>query len=148
MRTLRAGLLGLGMMGRTHARVPGSLVGVDLVAVADPSGDRHGVAGPRPVEADLRALLAHGLDYCVVAVPATMHEQVGLALAEAGVHALIEKPLALDSATAALLAGAFRSRGLVGAVGYIERYNPALQQARARIEAGELGELYQVVTRR
>src|SRR5689334_24496742 len=41
----------------------------------------------------------------------------------------------------------FRS-GLVGAVGHIERYNPALQQARARLEAGDLGDVYQVTTRR
>ena len=43
MANLRAGLIGLGMMGRHHARVLGSLEGVDLVAVADPGGD----VGPR-----------------------------------------------------------------------------------------------------
>jgi predicted dehydrogenase len=146
--TLRAGLIGLGMMGRHHARVMSGLEGVDLVAVADPSGDVHGVAGGRPVEPDLEGLLAHDLDYCVVAVPAVHHERIGLTLAAAGVHAMIEKPLALSSATAQRLAAAFDDAGLVGAVGYVERYNPALQQARRRIAAGELGDLYQVVTRR
>jgi UDP-N-acetylglucosamine 3-dehydrogenase len=148
VKPLRAGLLGLGMMGRHHARILGSLDGVELVAVADPSGDVHGVAGGRPLEADVRALLAHRLDYCVVAVPAVFHEEVGLTLAEAGVHTMLEKPLALQSLTARRLAAAFRTAGLIGAVGYVERYNPALQQARKRIAAGELGELYQVVTRR
>ena len=47
MANLRAGLIGLGMMGRHHARVLASLEGVDLVAVADPAGDPHGVAGNR-----------------------------------------------------------------------------------------------------
>jgi len=148
MANLRAGLIGLGMMGRHHARVLGSLPGVDLVAVADPGGDVHGVAGGRPVEADIDALIGHGLDYCMVAVPTIYHEQIGLALAEAGVHAMIEKPLAKDTPASTAVAGAFAARSLVGAVGHIERYNPALQQARARIEAGELGEVYQVVTRR
>lgn len=148
MSALRAGLLGLGMMGRHHARILSSLDGVDLVAVADPSGDAHGVAGGRPLEKDITSLLAHGLDYCVVAVPADHHEEVGLALAAAGVHTLIEKPLAPDYGTALRLTDAFRRAGLIGAVGYVERYNPALQQARRRVEAGELGELYQVVTRR
>jgi UDP-N-acetylglucosamine 3-dehydrogenase len=148
VKPLRAGLLGLGMMGRHHARILGSLDGVELVAVADPSGDVHGVAGGRPLEADVRALLAHRLDYCVVAVPAVFHEEVGLTLAEAGVHTMLEKPRALQSLTARRLAAAFRTAGLIGAVGYVERYNPALQQARKRIAAGELGELYQVVTRR
>jgi predicted dehydrogenase len=136
------------MMGRHHARVLGSLPGVDLVAVADPGGDVHGVAGARPVEADVEALVGHGLDYCMVAVPTIYHEQIGLALADAGVHAMIEKPLAQDTSASTAVASAFSARGLIGAVGHIERYNPALQQARSRIEAGELGDVYQVVTRR
>lgn len=148
MANLRAGLIGLGMMGRHHARVLASLPGVDLVAVADPGGDVHGVSGGRPVEESIEALIGHRLDYCMVAVPTIYHEQIGLALAEAGVHTMIEKPLAQDTASSQALADAFEKKGLVGAVGHIERYNPALQQARARIEAGELGEIYQVVTRR
>jgi predicted dehydrogenase len=84
----------------------------------------------------------------MVAVPTAFHEEVGLALAEAGVHALIEKPLAVDVPAATRLADAFESRGLVGAVGHIERYNPALQSLRARLAQGELGDIYQVVTRR
>lgn len=148
MADLRAGLIGLGMMGRHHARVLSSLPGVQLVAVADPGGDVHGVAGGRPVEADIESLLRHDLDYCMVAVPTVYHEEIGLALADAGVHAMIEKPLAQDVTTATRLAEAFERKGLIGAVGHIERYNPALQQARSRIEAGELGEVYQVVTRR
>ena len=68
--------------------------------------------------------------------------------AEAGVHALIEKPLAYDTTAAKHLAEAFASRGLVGAVGHIERYNPALQSLRKRLENGDLGDLYQVATRR
>lgn len=148
MANLRAGLIGLGMMGRHHARVLASLPGVDLVAVADPGGDLHAVGGGRPIEADVEALLRHGMDYCVVAVPTVHHEEIGLTLAAAGVHALVEKPLAEDTAAAARVARAFADRDLVGAVGHIERYNPALQQARGRIAAGELGEVYQVVTRR
>ncbi|HSF98776.1 MAG TPA: Gfo/Idh/MocA family oxidoreductase [Ornithinibacter sp.] len=148
MANLRAGLIGLGMMGRHHARVLGSLPGVELVAVADPGGDVHGVSGGRPVEADIAALIGHGLDYCMVAVPTIYHEEIGLALAEAGVHAMIEKPLAQDTGSSTRVAESFAAKGLVGAVGHIERYNPALQQARARIESGELGDVYQVTTRR
>lgn len=148
MADLRAGLIGLGMMGRHHARVLGSLPGVDLVAVADPGGDVHRVAGGRPVLENVEQLIEQGIDYCMVAVPTVYHEQIGLALAEAGVHAMIEKPLAQDTPSSERVAHAFEAKGLVGAVGHIERYNPALQQARARIEAGELGEVYQVVTRR
>ncbi|KRE43731.1 Gfo/Idh/MocA family protein [Knoellia sp. Soil729] len=148
MANLRAGLIGLGMMGRHHARVLASLPGVDLVAVADPGGDVHNVAGGRPVLENVEQLIEQGLDYCMVAVPTVYHERVGLALAEAGVHAIIEKPLAQDTPAATKVAQAFEAKGLVGAVGHIERYNPALQEARRRLEAGDLGDLYQVSTRR
>lgn len=148
MTILRAGLLGLGMMGRHHARVLGSLEGVELVAVADPLGDVHGVAGGRPVLSSVDELIVAGLDYCVVAVPTALHLDVGLALAAAGVHALVEKPVASDVASARKLVDAFAAAGLVGAVGHIERYNPALQSARRRLENGDLGAVYQIITRR
>lgn len=145
---LRAGLIGLGMMGRHHARVLRSLDEVELVAVADPSGDVHGAASGLPVFATIEELVEQQLDMCVVAVPTALHEGVGLTLANAGVHALIEKPLAQDIPSAKRLAEAFEKAGLVGAVGHIERYNPALQSLRSRLEAGELGAIYQVITRR
>jgi predicted dehydrogenase len=145
---LRAGLIGLGMMGRHHARVLGSMEGVELVAIADPGGDVHGVAGGRPVLGSVEELVAAGLDLAVVAVPTIYHTEIGLALAEAGVHTLIEKPLAPDAKAATLLADTFEAAGLVGAVGHIERFNPALQNLRRRLEHGELGEVFQVVTRR
>lgn len=148
MGKLRAGLIGLGMMGRHHARVLRSLEGVELVAVADPGGDPHGVAGDLAVMSSVEQLIATGLDYCMVAVPTIHHEHIGLALAEAGVHALIEKPLAQDTNSALRIADAFGRAGLIGAVGHIERYNPALQSARERLANGDLGHVFQVVTRR
>ena len=148
MSVLRAGLVGLGMMGRHHARVLAGLDGVELVGMADAQGDAHGVAGGRPVLPSVEELLRLGLDYCVVAVPTGLHEDVGLELAAAGVHALIEKPLAQDIPSARKLAEAFAGSGLIGAVGHIERYNPALQSARRRLESGDLGTVYQIITRR
>lgn len=145
---LRAGLVGLGAMGRHHARVLAGLEGVDLVAVADPDGDPHDRAYGVEVVDDVATLLARGIDYAVVACPTGMHEEVGLQLADAGVGALVEKPLADSLPSARKLVEAFESRGLVAGVGHIERYNPALQSLRKRLEAGDLGEVYQVVTRR
>jgi predicted dehydrogenase len=145
---LRAGLIGLGSMGRIHARVLRELEGVDLVAVADPAGDRTGAARGAPVLTSIDALIEQGIDYCVVAVPTNLHLEIGKQLAAAGVHTLIEKPVAPNSEEAQELVDAFDAAGLIGAVGHIERYNPALQQLKARLEAGELGEIYQVATRR
>lgn len=148
MANLRAGLIGLGMMGRHHARVLGSLEGVDLVGLADPAGDQFGVATGRPVFSSVHQLIELGIDYCMVAVPTVYHEEVALALAEAGVCALIEKPISQDGPSAERIKTAFESRGLIGGVGHIERFNAALQQARSRIAQGDLGEIYQVATRR
>jgi predicted dehydrogenase len=148
MAKLRAGLIGLGMMGRHHARVLRSLEGVELVAVADAGGDHYGAADGMEVLPDVESLIAVGIDYCMVAVPTAFHDEVGLTLAAAGVHTMIEKPLARDVAGARKLAEAFEQSGLVAAVGHIERYNPSLQSLRTRLEAGELGEVYQIITRR
>jgi len=84
----------------------------------------------------------------VVAVPTGMHEEVGLALAEAGIHALIEKPIAHSIEAGDRLVKAFETAGVVGCVGHIERYNPALQSLRERMADGDLGEIYQIATRR
>ncbi|MGW2819682.1 Gfo/Idh/MocA family protein [Streptomyces sp. NPDC001443] len=135
-------------MGRHHARVLAGLEGVDFVGVVDPMGDKFGAAQGAPVLDTVEQLIALGVDYAVVACPTGLHESVGMQLAEAGVCALIEKPVADTVEGARRLVEAFESRGLVAGVGHIERCNPALRSLRARLEAGELGDVYQVVTRR
>ena len=145
---LRAGLIGLGAMGRNHARVLSGLDGVDLAGVLEPGGAAPEQVYGAPVLASLDELLSTGIDYAVVACPTALHEEIGLELARAGVAALIEKPLAHTPEAATRLVDEFESRGLVAGVGHIERYNPALQHLRRRLENAELGEVYQVVTRR
>lgn len=145
-KNLRVGLVGLGMMGRNHSRVLASLPGVDFVGVCDSSGDPHALSQGRTLCNSVAQLIELGIDYAVVAVPTIHHLQVCKELANAGIHALVEKPLSQNTATAKELMKAFIDAGLVGAVGHIERYNPALQEARQRLD--QLGSLYQVVTRR
>lgn len=147
-RPLRAGLVGIGMMGRNHARVLHAVDGVDLVAVADPGGDRHGMAGAAAVVDTVAQMVEVGLDLAVVATPTAFHLDAGLELAAAGVPTMIEKPLATDAQESLKLVEAFEGAGLVNAVGHVERCNPALLALRERLEAGALGELYQVATRR
>jgi UDP-N-acetylglucosamine 3-dehydrogenase len=145
---LRAGLIGLGAMGRNHARVLAGLPDVDLVGILEPNRAMVDAVRGRPVLESLEELLVLGLDYAVVACPTALHEEVGLQLADAGICVLIEKPLAHSVEAAHRLVDAFESRGLVAGVGHIERFNPALQSLRLRLEAGELGDVFQVVTRR
>ena len=145
---LRAGLLGVGMMGRHHARVLREVDGVDLVAIADPGGDPHGAAAGLNVLPDVDALIAAGIDIAVVAVPTRYHFEAAMTLADAGIHTLVEKPIAHSTEAGRLMTDAFAERGLVGAVGHVERFNPALQELRRRLANGDVGEVYQIATRR
>lgn len=145
---LRAALVGLGMMGRHHARLLQSVEGIELVAVADPVGDTSSIIQSAPVVPSVDEMIELGLDICVVACPTEDHEMVGMQLAAAKVHALIEKPLAMDLGSARRLAEAFEEAGLVGCVGHIERSNAAVRSLRTRLMSGELGDVFHVATRR
>jgi UDP-N-acetylglucosamine 3-dehydrogenase len=150
-RQLRAGLIGLGHMGRNHARVLRSMPGVEFIAAVDPRAEaRQGSAALAGIDVleSVADLLDRGIDLCVVSTPTATHEEIALQLAEAGVATLIEKPVAHDSKSAQTIVEAFERNGVVGCVGHIERFNPALQQMRRRLDRGDLGEVYQVVTRR
>jgi UDP-N-acetylglucosamine 3-dehydrogenase len=121
---------------------------VKLVGVADPRPLSVGTDPGIPVVSSVAELIEHELDLAVVAVPTALHSSVALELAAAGVHTLIEKPVAEDVTTSLQVADEFERAGLIGCVGHIERYNPALQDLRVRLQRGEVGDIYQVATRR
>jgi UDP-N-acetylglucosamine 3-dehydrogenase len=146
--TLRAGVIGIGVMGRHHSRVLATLEGVDFIGVHDPAQNVPESIEGKPVIRNLDTFLDLKPDYCVIAAPTIYHLDLGRTLAQYGIHALIEKPVASDSDSAAELVKLFEDANLIGGVGHIERFNPALQSMRDRIEDGQLGEIYQVATRR
>ena len=148
MTTLRAGIVGLGVMGRHHLRILGNLDGVELVGVFDPAVVGSGELSGVPLHSSLQSLVQDGLDYCVLSAPTAYHLELGLQLAEHGVHTLIEKPVAVTADEAQQLVDAFSSRQLIGGVGHVERFNPAIQAMRQKISEGLLGEVFQVATRR
>ena len=148
MRLLRAGLVGLGVMGQHHMRLLNQLEGVEFVGVYDSDLSKQETTVGRPVFSSFDNLLCQNLDYCVVAAPTSRHLEIGLGLAAAGVHALIEKPVAQTYGEAIQLVNAFSAAQLIGGVGHIERFNPALRAMRQKIEEGLLGEIYQISTRR
>lgn len=147
MSNLQAGLIGMGAMGRNHARVLSGLDGVSFAGVYDPALNGGGYAGSEGY-ASAEALLASGLDCCVIAAPTSEHERLATIAAENGVSVLVEKPLAHDSAAAQRMQRLFHEQGLVGVVGHIERFNPATIALQNKLESGDLGDLYQLATRR
>ncbi len=134
---LSIAVVGVGEMGRNHARCLASMKGVDLVAVVDLDAHRcEGVATMFGCQAVTSLEHLPQLDAAVVAVPSASHAEVGCALMERGIHCLVEKPLALDRTGAQLLVNAADSANVVLQVGHIERFNPAVRQLKELL-AGE-----------
>ena len=128
MVPVKVGVIGIGNMGWHHARVLSLLKDAELVGVADPDPDRGKLATEQfdcRWFADYRDMLSEVEAVCI-AVPTLLHHTVGLACLDAGLHVLIEKPIAASQEEAsALIAAATRNQRLLQ-VGHIERFNPCL----------------------
>jgi predicted dehydrogenase len=149
---LKAAVIGVGAMGQHHARVYDQMPATHLVGVADANAEageriaklRHTVA-----YADYHRLLDEAEpDVVTVAVPTEYHHQVALDALAAGCHVLIEKPIAATEDQALELIERAGALGRKLMVGHIVRFDPAVQALKARLEAGELGRIFQVRCRR
>ncbi len=147
---LRGAVIGLGMIGRHHARLLQGMPRVAFAGAVDPGGDRFGaLREPGLLHASLAELLAGGpLDFAVVAVPTEEHLAVVAELAAAGVHVLVEKPLAASGEEGRELIVCCESAGVRAGVGHVERFNPALIELRRRAQAGQLGEVFLIASER
>jgi len=138
---LPVGVVGVGRMGRHHARVLSEMPGVTLLGVVDADPERReDAAEQRGCRAmgTVDELLAAGAKAAVIAVPTVHHLAAARPLLEAGVGCLIEKPLAPDGETAREIKALAESTGAALQVGHTERYNPAvraLEAERARAAA-------------
>ncbi len=128
---LRVGVIGVGHLGRHHARILSNLDEVQLVAIADIKADRAGqIGGPLGARTttDYRELLGL-VDAVTVAVPTEAHGDVAVPFLERGIPVLVEKPLARTlSGADRMIAAAAASRTTL-AVGHTERHNPAVRAA-------------------
>ena len=143
-RPVRIGVVGVGVIGRMHARLLTEDADTLLVAVADPTPGAAGLAAELGVAwyPDHDSLLAaESLDGVVIAVPTALHAQVGRACIAAGVHMLMEKPITDDVAAGIDLVEAAEASGLRILVGHHRRFDPAVERARAIVRSGDLGRL-------
>jgi UDP-N-acetylglucosamine 3-dehydrogenase len=149
---IKVAVIGVGSMGRNHARVYSQLDEVKLVAVADCKTEiAEAVSGQyraRAYQDHSQLLKNERPDAVSIAVPTALHEQIAVEALEAGAHVLVEKPIAatLDGGKRMIEAAAYHHRRLM--VGHIVRFNPAIQTLQRKLQAGELGRLYQIVCRR
>ncbi|HEU0294626.1 MAG TPA: Gfo/Idh/MocA family oxidoreductase [Anaerolineales bacterium] len=149
---MKVAVIGIGSMGRNHARVYSELVEAELVAVSDADAKlARSVAekfGAR-FYADYHELLETEKPEAVsIAVPTVLHEEVGIAALEAGAHVLMEKPIAAKVEEGQRLIAKAQSVGRQLMVGHIIRFNPAIQALKQKLSAGELGRIFQVFCRR
>jgi predicted dehydrogenase len=146
--SIRIAVIGVGHLGKHHARILSSLPGVELIAVADTNHPRASeiaaAHGTRAVS-DYRELLG-AVDAVTIAVPTELHRDVALPFLKAGVAVLVEKPMARSLAEADEMIVAAADAGVVLAVGQTERFNPALAAARPLITDPRFIEVHRLGT--
>lgn len=145
---VRIGVAGAGLIGRRHIELIQASWDCVLAGIADPSpaAKDYAQALNVPCYPDHRALLAQQKpDGVVIASPNTLHLPMALDCAEAGVPALIEKPVTETVAAAQRLCAAVRRTGVPMLVGHHRRHNPIIKSARETVASGKLGQLTAVV---
>jgi len=145
---LRMAVIGVGHLGRHHARILSTLPGVELVAVVDRNRARAeevaAANGTRP--AFDAAGLAGRVDAVTVAVPTEQHADVALPFLEGGVPVLVEKPMARTIVEADAMIAAASKRAAVLAVGQTERFNPSVDAARPLLDDPRFIEVHRLGT--
>jgi len=135
MKNLRVGVVGVGHIGKNHARLYAETDAVDFTAIYDTdAANAAKIAEQYKVRAaDSLGEFAELIDAASIATPTNSHFVVARPLLEAGKHLLIEKPIADDTAQASELARLAAERQLVLQVGHVERFNPVLSALEARL---------------
>jgi UDP-N-acetylglucosamine 3-dehydrogenase len=140
-KSLRVGVVGVGVMGSNHARVFAGLPGVTLVGIADPEPkQREFVAGALGCQgfADIDSLLNAGVDAVTIAAPTHLHRDIAIACINRGIHLLVEKPIASTVEEGRAIITAARRAGVTLMVGHVERFNPAVQTIKDAIRGEDI----------
>jgi virulence factor len=129
-RGLKFGIVGVGAMGRHHARICASLPGVNLSAITDIDQERAQEIGKQfgaQIFKDYKNMFSD-IDAISIVTPTATHFEIAKECLNANKSLLIEKPLAKTSREAFELVELAKSKNLILAVGLIERFNPAFQE--------------------
>ena len=124
MKKLKVAVIGIGHLGKEHARIYHELEDVELVAICDldPSKQERADALGTKFATDYREIL-NSVDAASIVTPTYSHYTIGKEVLNAGVHALIEKPITNRLDHADELLDIARQKNLTLQVGHLERYN-------------------------
>lgn len=142
MQSKKIAIIGAGVMGKKHAQTIVKHPDTELVAICDPFSDTMAQEFNVPNYQDLEDLLnTVTLDGVVIANPNRFHVSTAITCMQYGVTCLLEKPLALNTTEALTLIEAQQNLNVPILVGHHRRHNKIIQQAKAIIDAGTLGEI-------
>lgn len=144
MDPVRIAVIGAGLIGAKHISYVTACPEARLVAVADPDPSARELAEAHGATywADPSEMLAAGgIDGAIVATPTGLHEETGLACVEAGIPAIIEKPICHELDAAERLNASAEAKGVKLLTGHHRRYNPWLTEAQRIVNSGELGQI-------
>jgi len=147
-RILRAAVVGVGHLGRHHARILASVAGATLTAVVDTNQPRaQEIAAGLGARAftDVRDILGD-VDLVSIAAPTEVHAEIATLCLGRGIPVLVEKPLARTVAEADAIIAAAERAGVVLAVGHTERFNPAVLAARPAVDNPGFVEVHRLGT--
>jgi predicted dehydrogenase len=140
-RNLRVGVIGVGVMGANHARVLAEMPGVELVAVADPDRSQamfvSQALGCEAV-ADHPTLFGLGIDAVIIAAPTHLHHPIALDCIKAGIHCLVEKPIASSVEEGRSIVAAAARKGVTLMVGHVERFNPTVEAIKQALSGEDI----------
>jgi predicted dehydrogenase len=144
----RVGVIGAGSLGFHHARILREVAGAEMMGIFDADPAR---AATVSAELGVRAFatrdaLLEAVDAAVVSVPTTAHAEVALAALDAGVHLLIEKPIAASVEEADAIVERAGANGLVVATGHVERFNGALRACEQYLEDPRFAESHRLAS--
>jgi predicted dehydrogenase len=145
---LRLAVIGVGYLGRQHARILSSLPDAELVAVVDTNrsrADEIAAAHGTRAFSDYREVVDQ-VDAVTIAVPTKLHHDIAVACLSAGIPVLVEKPMARSPAEAEAMIAAARQADVALAVGHTERFNPAVVAARSLLTAPRFIEVHRLGT--
>ncbi|MBN2014532.1 MAG: Gfo/Idh/MocA family oxidoreductase [Candidatus Altiarchaeota archaeon] len=148
MGKLKAAVIGVGSMGRNHARIYAELDSTDLVAVSDAAfNSAKDVAESlrcNPYKDYKEMLDKEDIDLLSIAVPTKYHREVALECTRRGIPSLVEKPIADSEDNARAIIDSAEKNKVKVTVGHIERFNPAVIELKRRLDRDELGRIFEI----